>query len=148
MAVAEKKQDKIYDLAKNHFLGDYPASLPIERAYLHIGIYLGWVIDRDLYSEYFEDEASTEIFRFKNRELSCTVLAEIWDGSLSYELFSSEGNMFTSYYYAGGLYRSDYHNVLVKGIPSIYHVEDTWPNYDKMIERISLRFDDWSSFTK
>ena len=55
--ITEKKQDKVYDLAKNHFLGDFPSSLPIEKAYLHIGMYMGWIIDNGLYSEYFEDEA-------------------------------------------------------------------------------------------
>ena len=68
MMIGEKKQDKVYDLAKNHFLGDFPASLPIEKAYLHIGIYMGWVIENHLYSEYFEDEASTEIYRFTRRD--------------------------------------------------------------------------------
>ena len=57
----EKKADiqkTIYDNAKSHFLGNFPDSLPIEQAYVHIGMYLGWIIDLDLYSEYFEDEAS------------------------------------------------------------------------------------------
>ena len=66
----ELKTDKknIYDNAKNHFLGNFPASLPIEQAYVHIGIYLGWIIETGLYSEYFEDEASNQIFRFKFQE--------------------------------------------------------------------------------
>ena len=40
----EKKaeiQKTIYDNAKSHFLGNFPDSLPIEQAYVHIGIYLG-----------------------------------------------------------------------------------------------------------
>ncbi|MGF1638090.1 MAG: hypothetical protein ACFCUU_13515 [Cyclobacteriaceae bacterium] len=146
--MVEKKQDKIYDLAKNHFLGDFPDSLPIERAYLHIGIYLGWIIDNNLYSEFFEEEASTEIFRFKNRNLGCIILAEIWDGSLTYDLFSTDGNMFTSYYYAGGLYKNDYMDILVKNHPTLYHVDDTWENFEKMSKRISLRYDDWRRLTK
>ena len=66
----EKKaeiQKTIYDNAKSHFLGNFPDSLPIEQAYVHIGMYLGWIIDSDLYSEYFEDEASID---------------EIWENSL------------------------------------------------------------------
>jgi hypothetical protein len=133
----------IYDNAKNHFLGNFPASLPIEQAYVHIGIYLGWIIEGKLYSEYFEDEASNQVFRFTRREISCTILSEIWDGYLSHELFNSMGNMFTYYYYGGGIYRSDYDQLLVKNLPSLYHVEDTWENYDKIKTRIDMRFEDW-----
>jgi hypothetical protein len=141
----EVKEDKknIYDNAKNHFLGNFPRALPIEQAYVHIGIYLGWIIDQELYSDYFEDEASNQIFRFKREEISCTILSEIWDGYLGHELFNQQGNMFTYYYYAGGIYRADYEELLVKDLPSIYHVDDTWENFEKMSLRITSRFKDW-----
>lgn len=141
-------QDKVYDLAKNHFLGDYPASLPIEKAYLHIGIYMGWVIDNKLYSEYFEDEASTEIYRFTRREIGCIILAEIWDGALSHELFNDETNLFTFYYYAGGIFKKDYNEVLVKSHKTIYHVDDTWENYNILKKRMNERFEEWKSMIK
>jgi hypothetical protein len=139
----QENQRTIYDNAKNHFLGNFPSNLPIEQAYVHIGIYLGWVIEKDLFSEYFEDEASNQIFRFKRREISCTILSEIWDGYLGHELFNIPGNMFTYYYYGGGLYHSDYQDVLVKALPSIYHVTDSWENYLKMKSRIDMRLQDW-----
>ena len=145
--IVDRKQEKVYDLAKNHFLGEYPPKLPIEKAYLHIGIYLGWIIDNGLYSAYFEDEASTEIYRFSRREIDCIILAEIWDGALCQELFSVEANLFTYYYYAGGLFKKDYVDVLVKHDETIYHVEDTWRNYEDMGKRISNRFKEWKSNT-
>lgn len=133
----------IYDNAKNHFLGNFPSTLPIEQAYVHIGIYLGWIIDNELYSDYFREEAETEIYRFKRREITSAILSEIWDGYLGYELFNDEGNMFTYYYYGGGLYRRDYEMILCKGLPSLYHVQDSWENYDKISKQIGKRFDDW-----
>lgn len=136
-------QKSIYDNAKSHFLGNFPSNLPIEQAYVHIGMYLGWVIESHLYSEYFEEEASNQIFRFKRREISCTILSEIWDGYLGHELFNNQGNMFTYYYYGGGLYHRDYQEILVKDLPSIYHVNDTWANYEKMKARIDMRLQDW-----
>ncbi len=136
-------QKTIYDNAKTHFLGNFPESLPIEQAYVHIGMYLGWIIENDLYSEYFEDEAEIQIFRFKRREISCTILSEIWDGYLGFELFNKVGNMFTYYYYGGGLYRNDYEQTLVNELPSLYHVTDTWENYEKMASRMSMRYTDW-----
>ncbi len=143
ISTLEKQQEKVYDTAKNHFLGDFPQSLPIEKAYLHIGIYLGWIVDSHLYSEYFEEEASTEIFRFERREIDPIVLSEIWDGRLSYKLFSYEGNLFTYYYYAGGIYKKDYIILLAKTEPSLYHVEDTWENFFKVSQKISQRFEEW-----
>src|SRR6188768_3778695 len=136
-------QKTIYDNAKSHFLGNFPDSLPIEQAYVHIGMYLGWIIDAGLYSEYFEDEASNQIFRFRRREISCTILSEIWDGNLSHQFFNQHGNMFTYYYYASGLYHIDYNEVLVKNLPSLYHVSDTWENYEKIKARIDSRLYDW-----
>ncbi|NJN24634.1 MAG: hypothetical protein HC819_00850 [Cyclobacteriaceae bacterium] len=146
--IGEKKQDKVYDLAKNHFLGDFPSSLPIEKAYLHIGIYMGWIIENELFSDYFEDEASTEIYRFTRREIGCIILAEIWNGALSHELFNEEANLFTYYYYAGGIFKKDYTEVLVKSHKTIYHVEDTWENFDKISKRMTERFNEWKSLTK
>ena len=142
-----EKSKTIYDNAKNHFLGNFPKNLPIEQAYVHIGMYLGWVIENNLFSEYFEEEASNQIFRFKRREISCTILSEIWDGYLGHELFNTNGNMFTYYYYGGGLYHSDYQDVLVKTLPSIYHVTDSWENYAKMKARADMRFQDWKRLT-
>jgi hypothetical protein len=135
----------IYDNAKSHFLGNFPESLPIEQAYVHIGIYLGWIIDNDLFSEYFRDEAETEIYRFKRRELGCTILSEIWDGYLGYELFNDEGNMFTYYYYGGGIYKRDYELILVKGLPSLYHVKDSWDNFGNISRVMDMRFKDWKN---
>jgi hypothetical protein len=136
-------QKTIYDNAKTHFLGNFPDSLPIEQAYVHIGMYLGWIIETELYSEFFEEEAAIQIFRFKRKEISCTILSEIWDGYLGFELFNREGNMFTYYYYGGGLYRTDYDELLVKTLPSIYHVTDSWENYEKIKARITMRHQDW-----
>lgn len=142
------KARSIYDNAKNHFLGNFPKSLPIEQAYVHIGIYLGWIIDHDLYSDYFEDEADVQIFRFKKREISCTILSEIWDGYLGHELFSEEGNLFTYYYYGGGIYHKDYTQLLANNLPSIYHVQDDWSAYETMAAKIDKRYQEWKAILK
>ena len=149
--ISDRKTDidkTIYDNAKTHFLGNFPESLPIEQAYVHIGMYLGWIIEKELYSEFFEEEAEIQIFRFRRREISCTILSEIWDGYLGFELFNREGNMFTYYYYGGGLYRGDYDEILVKNLPSIYHVDDSWENYEKITNRIDMRYSDWKKIVR
>ena len=146
--ISIKKQDVVYDLAKTHLLGDFPDTLPIEKAYLHIGIFMGWVIKNEMYSKFFKEEASTEIYRFNRREIECIILAEIWNGALSHELFNDEANLFTYYYYAGGVFKRDYIEVLVKSLKTIYHVEDTWENFDDISKRISERFTEWKNLTQ
>lgn len=140
---ASPLEKNIYDNAKNHFLGNFPESLPIEQAYVHIGIYLGWIIENELYSEFFDDEAGIQIFRFQRKEICPTILSELWDGYLGYELFSHKGNLFTYFYYGGGIYRKDYTDLLASDLPSIYHVKDTWENYDIMKAKITERFEQW-----
>jgi hypothetical protein len=138
----------IYDNAREHFTGNFPDSLPIEQAYVHIGMYLGWIIENELYSDYFEDEAGLQVIRFRNKDISCTVLCELWDGYLGHELFNETGNLFTHYYYGGGIYRKDYETILKRDKPSIYHVTDSWENYEILSARISVRFQEWEELTR
>jgi hypothetical protein len=133
----------IYDQAQEHLGAGFPESLPMEQAYVHIGMYLGWIIDSGFCSECFSEEASTEIFRFKRKEISCTILSEIWNGYLAFEFFDKTGNNFSLFYYTSGLYRQDYEEILGRDLPTIYHVEDTWPNYDKLKMRINSRYTEW-----
>jgi hypothetical protein len=139
---SEKKQF-VYDKAKHHFQGNFPEILPIEQAYVHIGMYLGWIITQDLYSEFFEEESGSQIIRFKRRETPCTILSELWDGYLGHELFNEEGNDFTISYYQSGQYQNDYQEVLVKELPSVYHVSDTWENFDLISARLNQRLKEW-----
>jgi hypothetical protein len=138
-----KPKNFIYDRAKHHFLGNFPNVLPIEQAYVHIGMFLGWVCENDLYSDFFEEEAALQILRFRRRQISCSILSAVWDGYLGSELFNDEGNEFCVYYYQSGRYKKDYEKTLAADLPSIYHVEDNWKNYEKIAKKISARYKKW-----
>lgn len=139
-----KPSAHIYDSAKSHFKGNFPDALPIEQAYVHIGVYLGWMIEHNLCSDEFEEESRMMIIRFLRREISCTILSELWDGYLGTDYFTNQGNLFTNYYYGGGIYRRDYENVLMgPDMPSLYHVKDTWENFERMSRKISERYFAW-----
>ena len=63
---------------------------------------------------------------------------------------NAEGNAFAQYYYvdeAGrrGPYFADYKQILVAGLPSFWHVADTWDNYDKIAAVISQRYEEWKN---
>ena len=137
------QQSKMIDQARTHFMGNFPDFLPIENAYTHIGMYLGWVIDNNLYSDYFEDESEIQIYRFKRREISCTILSEIWDGYLGNDLLNETGIAFTTNYYQAGKYFEDYNNSVARNYPSMYHVDDSWNNFEMMSKMISQRFEEW-----
>ncbi len=140
---SNKHKNLIYDRAKHHFLGNFPSVLPIEQAYVHIGMFLGWICENDLYSDFFEEEAALQILRFRRRQISCSILSAVWDGYLGSELFNEEGNEFCQYYYQSGKYKKDYERTLAADLPSIYHVEDNWKNYEKIARKISARYRKW-----
>src|SRR5690606_8003805 len=89
-------------------------------------------------------EATTEIFRFKRKEISCTILSEIWNGYLAPEFLDQTGNEFSRFYYTSGLYRQDYEETLAADVATIYHVDDTWQNYEKLRSRIDARYAEWA----
>ena len=133
----------LLDRAKHHFMGHFPEIMPIENAYTHIGMYLGWVVDNGLYSDFFKEETELQILRFQRREISCIILSEIWDGYLGTDLFNDKVGKFTAEYYANGDYVADYKKALARELPSIYHVEDSWENYQKISKQLSERYEAW-----
>lgn len=143
----DKLQPKeVIDDARSHFLNNFPDEIPIENAFTHIGMYLGWVIDNELYSEDFEDEFAVQMIRFKNRVTSCMIVGELWDGLVYSEQFSEdEGLLFTEFYYKSGQYLKDYASTLSEGLDSIFHVEDSWENYNKMSTLLTSRFQEWKN---
>ncbi len=71
-----------------------------------------------------------------------------WDGTLTSDALTEEGNAFATYYYNGtdgqsSPYLEDYEATLATDLPSLYHVEDTWENYDKIRQKIDQRFEAW-----
>ncbi len=148
MAANKESEELIYDRAKHHFMGKFPNILPIEQAYVHIGMFLGWILEQNMYSELFEDEAGHQIIRFKGREITASILSAMWDGYLGEDLFNEEGNEFSKHYYQTGDYKKDYQELLASGLPSFYHVEDTWDNYHKIAARITERYQAWKKLPK
>jgi hypothetical protein len=43
----------VFDKAKWHYQGDFPADLEPDQAFVHTGLFLGWVIDAGLYGDEF-----------------------------------------------------------------------------------------------
>lgn len=133
----------VVDDAHTHFMHNFPEHLSIEHAYTHIGMFLGWIIDRDLYCEAFEEEYGLQILRFKNRDIHCIVLAELFDGVLSDEQLCSEALRFCRDYYVSGRYMQDFADTLAGDHPTVYDVADTLENYDQMCAVLDRRWAEW-----
>jgi len=138
-----------YDRADWHYGADYPEDLPPENGGTHIGMFLAWAILNSLEGEEHHADCPGSLLAVRARQMTGREFLfrecdeKFWDVDLN-----DEGNAFAKHYYAasegkGGLYFEDYERVLTSDLPSIYHVEDSWDNYDKLAPVISQRFDEW-----
>lgn len=135
----------VYDKAKHHYQGDWPKGLRTKQAFVHTGLFLAWVVDRDLHSQRLQSDHAEHIARAKDRTLKGPDLLDIIGGSLTDDDLSAEGNRFAQFYFDfdKGAFLDDYEKVLGQGLPSLYHVKNTWKNYDKLKECIDRRFAAW-----
>jgi hypothetical protein len=62
------------------------------------------------------------------------------------ELLNKEGKAFTHDYYESNDYINDYDTTLGGDLESLYHVEDTWDNYDKIAPVLDQRLQAWRSW--
>lgn len=140
-----------YDRADWHYGGDYPPGLPPENGGTHIGMFLAWAIHRGLEGDLHRQESSGALGAVRERRLTGReFLFSECDEKLWEEDLSDEGNAFAKAYYertgAGG-YLADYEAALGTGLPSLYHVEDTWENFDRIARIIDRRYAAWKQGT-
>ena len=135
----------VYDKARYHYEGTYPKELPEEQAFVHTGFYLGWIIDHQLYSDEFRDESAELITRYTAREITGAEVYESWDGCLLDTMLNDEGNAFSRAYFDfdHGQFLADYVELLGGDLPTLYHVTNSWENYERLRVRLDQRFEEW-----
>ena len=132
------------DRADWHYGGNYPSGMPPENGGTHIGIYLAWVISRGLGSKQLRKLAGHRFEALERREITGrTILFEELDEKFFSTLLSSEGRSFTHEYYESNRYVQDYAEVLGGGLPTLYHVADSWENFDLMAPLLDRRLAAW-----
>jgi hypothetical protein len=131
----------VFDKAKWHFEGNFPEDLDERQAFVHTGLFLGWIIDNDLFSEEFAEDFAKEIRRFKARKMTGPKVYSVADGVFADDMLNKEGRAFTRAYFDfdKGKYLKDYDKLLAAGLPSTYHVQDSWENYDRLRAQIDKR---------
>jgi hypothetical protein len=137
-----------YDKAKYHFEGDFPSDLPDEQAYLHAGMFLGWLCAKSLVRAEFREDFEDEISRFERGELNCASLFRLVGGVLADDMLSNKVIPFVDFYYGEKRrYFVDYADVF-SGHATIYHVTDNTENFRKLSKRLNERFEKWQADSK
>jgi len=144
-----------------HYAEDnYPTDLPDENSGTHIGLYLAWAFSQGLVGEIHLEEPTDALEKLKRREITgLDFLINQCDEKFWDEDLNEEGAAFTLAYYQPedsafskqfGEYMQDYCDVFntwaaSQGFeyPSIYHVENTWQNFDRLKPILDKRLQQW-----
>ena len=135
-----------YDDASWHYGGQFPKGLPNEAGATHTGMFVAWALLTGLAGEIHTEELPEGLEKLRSRSVTPgQFFLEACDGKFTDEDLNDEGNAFAQEYFDfdRGAYMNDYDQLLAKGLPSQYHVEDTWTNFDKLRHVLDKRLDDW-----
>ncbi|GGI56874.1 DUF7832 domain-containing protein [Winogradskyella haliclonae] len=137
------------DRADWHYGNDFPENLPEENGGTHIGMYLNWIIDNNLISEFHLTESKNAIEKVKSGEMTGRdFLFDFCDGKFWNQELNEIGIEFTESYYSTDKYFGDYSKVLASSLDSIYEVKNSRQNYDMIKEILDKRFAKWNSRKK
>ena len=143
-------EDIVFDKAKWHINKDFPKDLDHYQSYVHSGMFICWLVDNGFLNEEFKKELRQQIIDFKNRLTTPSKFYEdYFDGVFSSDGFEMKAVNFSKAYfdYKDGQYVNDYLQTfdLNNELPSIFHVTDTWENYDKLKNIITFRYNEWKN---
>jgi hypothetical protein len=135
-----------YDRADWHYNGNFP-EVPQENGATHIGMFLAWAILNGLEGDLHKQEFAESLQLVRERKMSGReFLMKNCDGKFWEEDLNDVGNAFAkSYYNREDGYFEDYFDILGDSLPSIYYVEDTWENFEKISEEIDRQFAQWKA---
>lgn len=133
-----------YDDASWHYGGDFPPDLPHEAGATHIGMFLAWVIHRDLASDTLKQDFPEAIERVRLRQMTGRAfLLSCCDEKLTDDDLNDQANRFAASY-LDEQYINDYVEIVPDAYESVYHLEDTWENFDLVAKFVDHRFEEWS----
>lgn len=135
-----------YDDASWHFSGDFPSDLPRKNGAIHIAMFFAWAAQSHLLSDIHEESICKKylaVLSLHSGDYLYTFL-QCCDGKLTDEEFSDIGNAFVAWYYKAS-YFEDYAQVFEHTGDTIYHVEPSWENYDRLKPVLDDRFAEWQA---
>ena len=152
-----------YDRIDWHSGGKFPDDLPEENGGIHIGMFLAWLLNQGMASDFHRTDSPGELRRLANREMTgLEFLIDACDGELWEDDLNDQGNAFTVDYYDAkstfarqhGSFLQDYCDVFnrhaaAQGFeyPSVYHVQNTWEKFDQLKPILDQRFSQWQAWS-
>lgn len=135
-----------YDDASWHYGGDFPIDLPDEAGATHTGMFVAWAILADLGGDLHLKEFPQHVENLRSRSVTPgQFFLDACDGKFTDDDLNDEGNAFAREYYDAqlGAFLNDYERVLLKDLPSLYHVPDTWATFDRLRPTLDKRLRSW-----
>lgn len=135
-----------YDDASWHYGGDFPKGLPPEAGATHTGMFVAWALLSELAGALHIDEFPESLDALRRREVTPgQFLIQFCDEKFTDEDLSEEGNAFAQAYFdlEKGAYLGDYEEALGESVESLYHVADTWENFDRLRPVLDERIREW-----
>lgn len=135
-----------YDHPNYHWNNDFPESVSEENAMTHMGFFFAWALSRDLVSDFHceEEDSAEPLTRVAKRQMSPReYVIRFCDSQFTNEDFTDTGNGFVEHYYIKQ-YFNDYCKMFEGDFETIYHVDDTWENADKIVPVLDKRFEEWN----
>ena len=134
-----------YDHANYHWDNEFPKEVSEDNAMTHMGFFFAWALAHDLVSDFHreEEDSAGPLALVQNRTMSPRdFVIRYCDSQFTNEDFTESGNEFVDHYYVKH-YFDDYCKVFEGSVETIYHVNDTWENADKMVPVLDKRFEEW-----
>ena len=112
------------------------------QAYVPAGMFLGWIVENDLHGARVTSE---QVSRFIQRDITGPRLFEELGGRLDEQLLGPHALSFADSYlgYQPGNYFHDFEDQFP--VPSMFHVFDTWDNYEWIRITLVARYSEWRS---
>jgi hypothetical protein len=134
-----------YDRWEWHTAGKFPKKLPPEQGFVHIGLYLTWLVERDFLDAGWIRAAGAGqiVAAIKSGSQTGSALREAADGALTSEMVSAEGLGFsTAYYLPEYGYARDYRGVFGRRA-DYYAVADDRESYGQLSPLLDERYEVW-----
>ncbi|WP_028589577.1 DUF7832 domain-containing protein [Paenibacillus massiliensis] len=143
----KEKEVYVYDKAKWHLEGEFPQELNASQAYVPTGMFITWLIHHDLLEKRVQRADAKEIDLVKRGDMTGAEFFRVqWDGVLTSRELTDEADDFAREYLNihNDVYTAeDFMNVLADSLPTIYHVEDSMENFNRIEPVISRRYQEW-----
>lgn len=128
--------------------GDWPQGLDSRQADLNTGMYVGWLLSRDLFREgaFQSDQRRDLLQRLRNRETTGPeIYAQCFGGVLAAAMLTDEGRRFTRDYFDvdTGPFPKDYEGLRGHAVPDLHSVQDSWSDFDRLSRVLDQRYRQW-----